>query len=207
MCLAVCNRDFENDMRKCPCQSGCPNGCPCDEYVCPITTTSATTTTTATVLSTTTSTTATTTTSASPKTEVLILNTWSSDNIPVITNESGRVDRDFFFMMGDNTEVRYSCGLTWRNQNYVFGGSNQVTETQISQIIDCQLKKIGQLAFYHYYGACANVADNGIYLCFNNDSKDRKKCRVANSPTGRYEETAESIYAHSTIRIAASDRK
>ena len=50
-CVASCNREYEQNLNKCPCkvsvlseclviasnppvQSGCPNGCPCTEYEC-----------------------------------------------------------------------------------------------------------------------------------------------------------------------------
>ena len=182
--------------------SGCPNGCPCDDYVCPTTTPSSTTTT---ALTTTSTTTTTTTKTAATNTNVLILNTWRTSNVPVMTNAAGFDDRDINFKFGDNTEVFHSCGLTFKNQHFVFGGSS--FKAQISQIIDCQLKQIGTLAFNHDYGGCANVRNNQIYLCFNDSSFDRKKCRVANSPTDQFEHITRSIYEHNYIRIAASDSK
>ena len=169
--------------------SGCPNGCPCDDYICPTTTPS----------------TSTTTTTASANADVLILNTYNINNVPVVTNAAGLDDRNICFEFGDDTEVLYSCGLTFRNNYFVFGGGS--FETQISQIIDCQLKRIGTLAFDHRQGGCANVRNNLIYLCFNDNSSDRKKCRVANSPTDQFEQIADSTYEHRLIRIAASDSK
>ena len=108
-------------------------------------------------------------------------------------------------MMGDDTQVYLSCGLTWRNQHYIFGGSSK--KTQISTIRNCKLEVVGQLSFNHYMGACANVADNQIYLCFNYVSSDKKKCRMSTSPTGSFEEISDSVYDHGIIRIAASERK
>ena len=52
MCIGACSREYEANMATCPCQSGCPNGCPCPEYTCPAPTTGRTTT-SATVSSTT----------------------------------------------------------------------------------------------------------------------------------------------------------
>ena len=34
VCLAMCSRQLDEDMIKCPCQTGCPNGCPCPNYEC-----------------------------------------------------------------------------------------------------------------------------------------------------------------------------
>ena len=48
------------------------------------------------------------------------------------------------------------------------------------------------------------MADNRVYLCFHQDSK---KCRVANSPLGQFEETTQSYEIHSRTRIAASESK
>ena len=191
LCVAACSRTYQENVQKCPCQSGCPNGCPCDQYICPTTTTSTTNTIT--------------TTAATPKTEVLVLNSNSIMNAPIVTNAFGRQDTNFFFMMGENTEVRYSCGLTWRNQHFVFGGS--VHKTQVSKINNCKLESVGQLTFYHSFGACANVADNQIYLCFNDTPGDYKKCRMSSSPTGTFEDALDSISEHRRIRISASERK
>ena len=63
-----------------------------------------------------------TTTAASPKSNILILNTWYRVNVPVITNASGLEDRLFKFQFGNETEVYQSCSITWRNEHYVFGG-------------------------------------------------------------------------------------
>ena len=98
----------------CPCQSGCPDGCPCPDYVCP---------------------------STSP--DILILNTFSSSNLPRLTNSNGKDDSDIDFIMGENTQVERSCSLTWRGEHYVFGGSSK--EKQVSKIIGCELKSIGKL--------------------------------------------------------------
>ena len=99
-CLGACSRLHHENMLTCPCQSGCPNGCPCNDYVCPTTTPSTTTLTT---------------TTAPANTDVLILNNYKSKNVPVVTNAAGLDDRDISFEFEDNTEVFSSCGLTFRN--------------------------------------------------------------------------------------------
>jgi len=152
----------------------------------------------------TTSTTTTTTTKASLlRTEVLVLSTYSWDDVPIITNAAGRQDTNFDFVFGEGTEVDYSCSMTWKNELYIFGGRSQ--KRQISKLIGCQLTRIGELEFDHYLGACANVADAKLYLCFNDASGDYDKCRVALSPTGIYEEINRSIHYHAFTRIAASE--
>ena len=152
----------------------------------------------------TTSTTTTTTTKASLLgTEVLVLSTYSWDDVPIITNAAGRQDTNFDFVFGEGTEVDYSCSMTWKNELYIFGGRSK--KRQISKLIGCQLTRIGELEFDHYLGACANVADAKLYLCFNDASGDYDKCRVALSPTGIFDEINRSIHFHAFTRIAASE--
>ena len=33
-CLSLCNKYFNDQLNKCPCQEECPNGCPCPTYEC-----------------------------------------------------------------------------------------------------------------------------------------------------------------------------
>ena len=203
ICLTGCTRKLNSSLRGCPCQVGCPNGCPCKDYVCPTTTPSITTTTTTLA---TTSTTTTTTTTTPSLTQVLILSTSHSNNVPLITNSSGYEDRDINFQLGHSTQVYQSCGLTYRGEHFIFGGSSKTT--QIAKIDGCQLKPIGQLAFQYYRGACANVAEEQVYLCFNANSwTDHKKCRKAPSPLSEFEETQQSTVEHTSTRIAASQSK
>ena len=44
-CLTDCSRQYAEQIERCPCQSSCPNGCPCPEYQCTTTTTELVTTT------------------------------------------------------------------------------------------------------------------------------------------------------------------
>ena len=148
----------------------------------------------------------TTTTSAVTNKDILILSTYYSSNVPVLTNSSGKDDRDVNFVIDDDVEVETSCSLTWRGEHFVFGGYNK--RNQIAKIIGCELKSVGELPFSHQYGGCAKMADNRLYLCFNsNDSNDYKKCRVANSPLSQFEETTHSYETHKRTRIAASESK
>lgn len=191
-CNGKCFREYTQNLELCPCQSGCPNGCPCEVYECPESTTGLSTTTANSM----------TTTAPSLATDVLVLSTINSDSVPIITNANEKKDRNFFFLYGEETEVKYACSLTWMNELYVFGESSN--KKQISELIGCQLKNIGELAFNLYYGACANVDNTKLYLCFNSGTDDYNKCRVATSPTGEFNEINRSSHYHRATRIAAS---
>ena len=95
-CLAECSREHHDNLLQCPCQSGCPFGCPCPDYICPV-----------------------------PNTEVLILSTRKPKNRPIIINSSGRNDQDFYFEFEAKAEVLHSCSIFWQNQHYVFGGQHE----------------------------------------------------------------------------------
>ena len=70
------------------------------------------------------------------------------------------------------------------------------------------MKIVGKLKFQHAKGACANVAEEEIYLCFNtNVTSDARKCRKASSPLSEFEETRHSTAKHKNTRIAASESK
>ena len=82
---------------------------------------------------------------------------------------------------------------------------------QISMVDDCTLKRVGQLAFNHIRGGCANVADRLIYLCFNVEtniiSDEYKKCRYSTSPLGDFDQISDSNHYHAITRIAADKCK
>ena len=186
-------------METCPCQSRCPNGCPCPDYECSGTTTDLTTTTTVA---------ATQTTQAKPKTSILVLSTNEGYKAPVITDSSGREEYNFFFRFSERTSVSFSCTMTFKNEVYIFGGKDGDDVRQVSKLAGCQLERIGSLAFNHAAGACANVRDEKVYLCFNTwDSGDNKKCRFSDEPNGQYIEAARSIHEHRHTRVAASHCK
>ena len=187
LCLGDCARDFDLNVLDCPCRKNCPNGCPCDSYECPQTTTETTLT----------------TTTVAPYTTVLILNTAFDYNVPVLTDSSGRVDTDLAFTFDENTSVRYSCSVTFKNQHFVYGGFG-VYKRQISRIEGCQLRRIRDLPFDHERASCAAVGDDRIYLCFNLNSADHKKCRYAPGPEGPFYDAPLSNYDHEDARIAAS---
>ena len=135
------------------------------------------------------------------RSEVLILSTNNDATVPIITNAAGDVDRDFYFSIDNDAEVSRSCSIVWNNQLYIFGGKSM--KTQISKVSNCRLERVGELAFNHAFGACTNVADDRIYLCF--DEKNAKKCRVGSTPLGQFNEINPSHYDHRATRIATDD--
>ena len=90
LCMSTCHRTYDENIKHCPCQPGCPSGCPCPNYDGCITTT----TTTSTAATTSTSTTTTTTTLPIPPEEIidpsiLILNTAFHNHKPVLLDING----------------------------------------------------------------------------------------------------------------------
>ena len=185
-CVSQCSREYQQNLTKCPCQEKCPNGCPCPEYDCPITTTVSTTTSTA----------------VQARTLVLIL----YFNDALVTNDEGKVEyptKDFMFLYGSKTEVYHSCSITWHGDFYVFGGFEE--KRQITKLNKCKLERIGSLD-YDFYGACVNVEENSIFLCFDSErrSSENKICRVGQGPLYSFSEIDQSVFEHRYSRIGAN---
>ena len=79
----------------------------------------------------------------------------SQDNLPVVTDASGREHKGFRFNWADDTEVVQSCSISWEGEMYVFGGQHQ--KRQISKLSGCGLISVGQLSFNFQFGACAKT--------------------------------------------------
>ena len=136
------------------------------------------------------------------KKTVLVLNTYGGWKLPFLVDANGRNDANIFMVFDEGTEVYHSCSLTWRNEFFVFGGDQQ--NRQISKLSGCRLSLVGTLAFDHYRAACSNVDDEAIYLCFNENAADNKKCRSAVDPLGNFADIHFSTFEHRQIRIASS---
>ena len=134
---------------------------------------------------------------------VLVLNSFEEYKAPLLVDAKGRNDPSVTMSVGENTEVFNSCSVTYRNRFYVFGGDRQ--KRQISEVAQCELRRIGTLDFIHYYGACNNFGDREIYLCFGVWAT--KQCRSAVDPLGNFIEIAPSTYKHLYARTAASPSK
>ena len=135
---------------------------------------------------------------------MLILSTWVSSSVPVITNAAGDVDRDFHFSIDGNAKVFQTCSLTWQNEQYIFGGSRDYKQ-QILKVNSCKLELVGALSFDHIEGGCVNVANNQIYMCFNNHIGDYRQCRVGSSPLGQFKVIPPSRVDHQAAKIATNN--
>ena len=144
-----------------------------------------------------------TTTAPANLTDVLILSTFYTTTLPVLTDSNGKKEELNKFMFDSNTEVLRSCSLTWRGEHYVFGGEK--FRRQISKIEKCELKRFGELTFNFRQGACSNVADQFIYLCFN--ITGMKKCRKLTRPDGESTEIGLANHFHAMTQIASSSSK
>ena len=105
-----------------------------------------------------------------------------------------------------DTSLYWSCSLTFKNEFYVFGSQFEHRQ-QVSKIVGCQVKRVGDLDFNFTAGACTNVNDETVHLCFNDNFGDHKKCRFADYPEGKFSEAESSRYPHRYINIASSKSK
>ena len=117
-------------------------------------------------------------------------------NSPRLIETSGEVSTNFKF---DGKEVDESCGVTFQNKHFIFGGN--LNKRQVLQVKYCGLTTIGSTPFDHFEGACGST-DALIILCF--DTFDAKRCRQATLPTGPWTQMALSTYDHRWTSIASS---
>ena len=135
------------------------------------------------------------------KTVLVLYNAWKTP--PLLVDAEGRSDSNFIFSFGEETDVQGSRSVTYRNRLFVYGG--YIFQRQISEVKECELRRVGNLDFDHYDGACSNTNDRLIYLCFGGDNK--RLCRSADDPFGNFTETAPSTFDHRSIKTAASPGK
>ena len=86
--------------------------------------------------------------------------------------------------MGPDTSASLSCSTSLNGELFVFGGHKGSTSNQsiqISKIVNCELKRIGDLGLANKpgfeYGACGTFLFDGVervMLCF--PLNDKKKC-------------------------------
>ena len=183
-CMGLCNRDFSEDLLKCPCQEKCPAGCPCPEYTClnqPTTTNHPTTTT-------------------APQQDMKILTLgWKSQSLTIDANDN--VNSNAAITFRPATESYYSCALTHRNRHFVFGGSSQ--KRQISELIGCKLVRVADLSFDLYGGACTVDNMDSMMLCFHNSAtQDCWKSQDIDKP---FVKLSKSVYTHQYTSIASNE--
>ena len=141
-----------------------------------------------------------------PKSWILVLNTFSSSNVPLLIDGKGR-SKKIGFNFGSGTEVDYSCSIVWRGKMFVFGGRKY--KRQISVVDDCQLTKKGKLPFNMTSGACAQRDNQEVFICFENysDSSTWKNCHRSNGPLEAFSKLPSSTYDHRDTRIAVTSSK
>ena len=73
--------------------------------------------------------------------------------------------------MGEDTEVYRSCSATLNGELFVFGGDSESNNMrkQVSKVMDCGLRRIGDLSYDFRQGACGTyyMPDERILLCFS----------------------------------------
>ena len=174
VCLQVCAREYALNLKNCPCEENCPEGCPCKEYECP-----------------------------TRNTWSLVINTRDSKNSPLVVDGYGQ-SKEIDFSYQSQTEAFGSCSVVWNGKMHLFGGS--FYKRQISVVDQCQLKKIGELTFDMFYGACAQRNDAKIYICFEayNNPATGRNCRQSDAPLDSFSQLPSSNYNHQNTRIAAT---
>ena len=130
---------------------------------------------------------------------LLAISTKHAARAYTIDPSGGHSELDFTF--ASDTEAYLSCSLEWHNRLYVFGGYNQ--RRQISRVVGCGLKRVGNLAFDFYYGACTTVNVDQVILCFPRDNK--KRCQKAVDPEGAFTLMPSTRYEHYETRIASTN--
>ena len=128
---------------------------------------------------------------------------WMSDLPTLLVDAKDRMDPKITMSFDKETQISYSCAVTFRNRFYVFGG--QKYKRQISEVKECKLTKIGNLDFEHSFGACSNLDNQKLYLCF--DQKNPKRCRSAVDPLKDFTKIPFSTHDHRATKTAASPSK
>ena len=131
---------------------------------------------------------------------VLVLYTNDVEQTSLVVDGYGN-SRQPNFEFEAETEVDGSCGVTFEGKMFIYGGYD--LDTQISQVVGFALKRVGTLPFKHQVGGCA-TGRGEIYLCFNGNDNDAKKCRKSNDPEKNFEEIARSNFEHRDTRVATS---
>ena len=183
-CISNCNSDFNNGLRRCPCQEECPNGCPCPLYPCEST--------------------------DEEKSSVLILYKHDGlpSNRPLLTNVDGSYSYNIWFKFEDKTGVQTSCSLVYHNKMLVFGGVRDFID-QVSIVDKCSLKRFKSLPIPFFRGGCAVAHSDLVYLCFGTDQPstglNNKICHYANNTDLDFVRIQQkAITWHEDTRIAGS---
>ena len=138
------------------------------------------------------------------RTAILVLNTnlFGSSAPQLIDIFGNSKVANFEFL--EDTDAAIACGLTFQNEMWIYGGQRE--PRQISKVVGCSLERVGSLLFDHFLGACA-VGGDFVYLCFNYDNNDYKRCRRSRNPERNFEQIRKSNHEHISTRMAASNGK
>ena len=139
------------------------------------------------------------------KDSILVLNSEGEWKPAMLLNSEGEQEKLACFERDDTTEAFYSCSINWKNQLFIFGGNKE--RQQISRLTGHKLEQVGSLDFDHRAGACSVMANKLIYLCFNLDSNDSKRCRRSTDPLEQFSDVALSTYDHRSTPTSSSDSK
>ena len=123
----------------------------------------------------------------------------------ILLNTAGEQEELSCFERDDTTQAEFSCTVNWKNQLFIFGGRSE--KRQISRLTGHRLKRVGNLTFDFYDGACDVMANQYLFLCFGDDSKDYKQCRRSTGPLEHFSKIELSNRNHLRIQISCSDSK
>ena len=133
---------------------------------------------------------------------MLAINTYKGNKQAVAINYAGGY-KTIDFRFDDDTEVNTSCSVKWRNRMIVFGGKNDKN----SEVKSCRLTRIGTLEFNLHVGACANMDNVKIFLCFDWRNYEGKVCRTASDPLGTFSKIGDSHFHHYVTRTTENKGK
>ena len=99
---------------------------------------------------------------------------------------------------GTETEVYQSCSINWQGDLYLIGGQRK--KRQVSLVKGCQLTRVSTLSFHLRLGACTNINNEEVVLCFGDSNE--KKCWKSSNPEGPFSSISDSLENHWPTRIA-----
>ena len=104
-CIFDCSNAFYVNFENCPCQSGCLDGCPCENYYCEIE-------------------------DKRDESAVLVLQ-HGNDNKklkPFVIDFNGFIDSNTIFSFEDDSDINGACTVNYKGSSFIFGGLNQPTQ-------------------------------------------------------------------------------
>ena len=101
-CSIECNRHYNEQVNECPCNGGCPNGCPCPVYECPAI--------------------------DAPGIDSILVLHYNDGNKALVTNVDGAVNELDWVTEGE-VYLPSHCSLQFKNQMFIYG---QVFFTKLS---------------------------------------------------------------------------